>query len=241
MTQRGPSAPASLPSQTLGLGELQAPADIHILIVDDDPGICTVVKASLGHPRFVVESLSEPSELHNFLEARRLRKGKSDQRNDPLAPFDLIILDYILPGLEPEQVLNWVADCQPEASVIVVTGHPSVESALTCLRARAFDYLTKPFQVSQLRDIVIRCLESKGLLRMSKDALKLALGAALRERRKSLDLTLSDVAERADVSLGYLSQIELGKNSASIETLYQICLALGIRMADLFQVVQKNP
>jgi transcriptional regulator with XRE-family HTH domain len=88
---------------------------------------------------------------------------------------------------------------------------------------------------------VLRCLENKGLLRMTEEALKLALGAAIRERRKALDLTLSEVAGRANVSLGYLSQIELGKNSASIETLYKICLALGIRMADLFLVVQRNP
>ena len=40
------------------------------------------------------------------------------------------------------------------------------------------------------------------------------------------------------VSLGYLSQIELGKNSASIETLYRISLGLGMRMSELFQTVQ---
>ena len=48
------------------------------------------------------------------------------------------------------------------------------------------------------------------------------------------------MAQRTDVSLGYLSQIELGKNSASIETLYKISLGLGIKIADLFQTVQPN-
>ena len=51
-------------------------------------------------------------------------------------------------------------------------------------------------------------------------------------------LTLAEMAKRSDVSLGYLSQIELGKNSASIETLYRICLALGMKMSELFQAVQ---
>ena len=46
------------------------------------------------------------------------------------------------------------------------------------------------------------------------------------------------MAERTGVSLGYLSQIELGKNSASIETLYRICLGLGIKMTELFQAVR---
>ena len=63
-------------------------------------------------------------------------------------------------------------------------------------------------------------------------------GQVIRERRKNLGLTLAQMAQRTGVSLGYLSQIELGKNSASIETLYRISLGLGIRMADLFQTVQ---
>ena len=85
---------------------------------------------------------------------------------------------------------------------------------------------------------MLRCLESKGLLRMSEEALRESLGAAIRERRKAQSLTLAQMAERANVSLGYLSQIELGKNSASIETLYRISLGLGVRMADLFEQAQ---
>ena len=92
----------------------------------------------------------------------------------------------------------------------------------------------------QLREIVFRCLEEKGLLRMTEEALRESLGNAIRERRKALGLTLSNMSDRTGVSLGYLSQIELGKNSASIETLYRICLALGIRMSELFTAVQRH-
>ena len=60
----------------------------------------------------------------------------------------------------------------------------------------------------------------------------------IRDRRKALGLTLAQLAQRTNMSLGYLSQIELGKNSASIETLYRISLGLGVRLADLFQSVQ---
>ena len=75
---------------------------------------------------------------------------------------------------------------------------------------------------------------------MTEDALREALGSAIREKRKQLGLTLSNMSYRTGVSLGYLSQIELGKNSASIETLYRICLALGMKMSELFQAVQRN-
>lgn len=208
------------------ISELQSSGEIRILILDDDPGTCSVIQAALANRDFQIDTVSDPTLVESVLS----RKNH----------YHLIIMDYVIPGLEPDQVFAWVRDNQPEANIVVVTGYPSVDSALNCLRARTYDYLTKPFQVDQLRDIVIRCLESKGLLRMTEEALRENLGAAIRERRKSLGFTLSNMSERTGVSLGYLSQIELGKNSASIETLYRICLALGIKMSELFTAVQRH-
>ncbi len=215
--------PARAPSP---LSELQSSGDIRILIVDDDAATCAVIQAALSNRDFQIETVSDPM----LVESAIARKSQ----------FHLIIMDYVIPGLEPEQVFSWIRDHQSEANIVVVTGYPSVDSALSCLRARTYDYVTKPFQVDQLREIVIRCLESKGLLRMTEEALRESLGSAIRDRRKSLGFTLSNVSERTGVSLGYLSQIELGKNSASIETLYRICLALGIKMSELFTSVQRH-
>ena len=206
--------------------ELQSSGDIRILILDDDPATCSVIQAALSNRDFVIDVVSDPS----------LGESALARPNH----YHLIILDYVLPGLEPDNVFAWIRDSQPDANIVVVTGYPSVDSALNCLRARTYDYLTKPFQVDQLREIVFRCLESKGLLRMTEEALRESLGNAIRERRKALGLTLSNMSDRTNVSLGYLSQIELGKNSASIETLYRICLALGMKMSELFQAVQRN-
>jgi DNA-binding response OmpR family regulator len=206
--------------------ELQSSGDIRILILDDDPGTCSVIQAALSNRDFVIDVVSDPALVESALSRPQ--------------SYHLIVLDYVLPGLEPDQVFAWIRDSQPDANIVVVTGYPSVDSALNCLRARTYDYLTKPFQVDQLREIVFRCLESKGLLRMTEDALREALGSAIRERRKALGLTLSNMSDRTNVSLGYLSQIELGKNSASIETLYRICLALGMKMSELFQAVQRS-
>ena len=206
--------------------ELQSSGDIRILILDDDPGTCSVIQAALSNRDFVIDVISDPALVESALSRPQ--------------SYHLIVLDYVLPGLEPDQVFAWIRDSQPDANIVVVTGYPSVDSALNCLRARTYDYLTKPFQVDQLREIVFRCLESKGLLRMTEDALREALGSAIRERRKALGLTLSNMSDRTNVSLGYLSQIELGKNSASIETLYRICLALGMKMSELFQAVQRS-
>jgi CheY-like chemotaxis protein len=202
---------------------LYCSGEVRILVLDDDQAVCRMMQAALIPSDFKVDAIHEPAQMESALRAH---------------PYHVVILDYVIPGLSSEQVLEWVRLYQPDASVIVVTAYPSIDSALSCLRARTYDYLTKPFQIASLQRIVTRCLEGKGLLRMSESALRESLGNAIRERRKALGLTLAQMAQRTGVSLGYLSQIELGKNSASIETLYKITLGLGMKMSELFQTVQ---
>jgi DNA-binding response OmpR family regulator len=204
---------------------LYCSGEVRILVMDDDETVCRLVHGALAPQGFVIDTISDP----NGMEARLKTRS-----------YHVVIVDYVIPGLASEQILEWLRVHQPEAGIIVVTAYPSIEGALNCLRARTYDYLTKPFQIAHLQRIVTRCLESKGLLRLSEEALRLSLGNAIRERRKALGLTLAQMAQRTSVSLGYLSQIELGKNSASIETLYRISLGLGVKMAELFQTVQPN-
>jgi DNA-binding response OmpR family regulator len=227
-----PAAPVAAPDHEVDAASRSWPAEsnglyrsseVSLLVLDDDAAVCRVIQAALAPNDFRIDVVSEPDRVESALRKQ---------------PYHLIILDYVIPGLESEQVLAWVRECQPQASLIVVTAYPSIDSALSCLRARTYDYLTKPFPITQLQKTVLRCLEGRGLLRMSESALRESLGSAIRERRKALGLTLAQMAQRTRVSLGYLSQIELGKNSASIETLYRISLGLGIKMAELFQTVQ---
>lgn len=204
---------------------LQSVSDINILVVDDEPAIGKIIQKALNEHDFTIDVVSDPTKIESQLQAK---------------PYHVIILDYVIPGVDTERILGWIQDLQTQAGIIVVTAYPSIDSALNCLRARTFDYLTKPFQIEDLKKIVTRCLESKGLLRMSEEALRESLGTAIRDRRKTQGMTLAQLAQRANVSLGYLSQIELGKNSASIETLYRISLGLGIKMAELFQSVRMH-
>jgi CheY-like chemotaxis protein/DNA-binding XRE family transcriptional regulator len=204
---------------------LYCASEVRILVLDDDQSVCRVMQAALAPSDYKVDAVFEPAEMEAVLRRQS---------------YHIIILDYVIPGLETSQVLDWIREHQPDTSIIVVTAYPSIDSALNCLRARTYDYLTKPFQIAHLQRIVTRCLESRGLLRLSETALRESLGNAIRERRKNLGLTLAEMAKRTGVSLGYLSQIELGKNSASIETLYRICLGLGMKMSELFETVQKG-
>ncbi len=200
-----------------------AAGDVRLLVLDDDAQICQLIEKIFIRHKFRVTTVSDSALMEDALKQE---------------VFHLVILDWFIPGRDPTVTLQFVRELQPDASIIVITGQPSMDSAVECLRAHIYDYVAKPFSSHQIEKTVFDCLQSKGLLRLSEDALREKLGHAIRERRKALGLTLKEMAERTSVSLGYLSQIELGKNSASIETLYRISLGLGVRLADLFLEIQ---
>src|SRR5919198_5750903 len=82
------------------LGELQSSGEIRILILDDDPATCSVIQAALSNRDFVIDVVSDPGAV----EAALARPHH----------YHLIILDYVLPGLEPDQVFAWIRDSQPD-------------------------------------------------------------------------------------------------------------------------------
>jgi transcriptional regulator with XRE-family HTH domain len=75
-------------------------------------------------------------------------------------------------------------------------------------------------------------------LEVAERQLIVSLGQVLRDHRSKRRLTLTESAERAGISLGYLSQVELGKNSPSLGTLMSLCQAYGITLAGLFRAAE---
>ena len=65
------------------------------------------------------------------------------------------------------------------------------------------------------------------------------IGPELRRRRKDLDLKLRHIAELSGVSLGYISQIEKGRNRASLEALFKICTALETTVSEVTKVLDQ--
>lgn len=149
----------------------------------------------------------------------------------------IILLDYYLDSdkVDGDHLMKLVDQHDKDASVVVVTGRPSLDTAIVSLRKRAVNYLRKPVKIGDLADAVNRALEAKGLLRMSASELQRKIGEKIREGRKSQGLTLAQLADRTGLSVGFLSQIELGKNSASVETLYRLARALRVEPGDFFQ------
>lgn len=90
-------------------------------------------------------------------------------------PFDLVLLDLLMPGLDGIEVLKNLRKADPQAAIIIITAYASVESAISAMKSGAFDYVQKPFKHDELLLTVKRALEHKKLqeenLRL-KDELK---------------------------------------------------------------------
>jgi DNA-binding NtrC family response regulator len=77
--------------------------------------------------------------------------------------YDLVITDLVMPEKDGIEVLQHLRDKRKDSVGIMATGHGSIESAITAMKAGAFDYLTKPFHLDEIRLTVNRALEFRRL------------------------------------------------------------------------------
>ncbi len=72
-------------------------------------------------------------------------------------PIDVVLTDIKMPSMDGLQLTEHLKDSHPEIPVVLMTGFPSVDSAVTALRQRVADYIIKPFNINQL----YKTIESK--------------------------------------------------------------------------------
>lgn len=112
----------------------------RILIVDDEP----LVQKSLGE--FLRRRRYTVSSAGNLTEAQEALSHDS---------FDLVFLDARLPDGDGHLFLETIVGRGDETLVVIITGHGTVENAVNCMRVGAFDYLLKPFSLSQI-DVLLQ-------------------------------------------------------------------------------------
>jgi DNA-binding NtrC family response regulator len=192
---------------------------IRILVCDDDAGICDLLETVLKRDGYEVKSLSDPTQVD-----AEIRAGK----------YHLVLLDLMMPRQDGIETLKKLRKVDRDLAVVIMTGYPSLDTAVESMKLDALDYLRKPFKVEELRDVVGRVLKKKGLSRTPEEQLHRVIGETIRNLRKDRALTLKQMAKRTGLSVSLLSQIERAESSASISSLYKIAVALDARIQDLF-------
>jgi two-component system response regulator PilR (NtrC family) len=150
----------------------------RILIVDDEAGMREFLSILLEREGFEVACAKDGQEA---LDA--VRKGH----------FDLIISDLKMPAVDGVRLLDGVQKLRPETPVILITAHASAESAIEAMKLGAFDYLTKPFRVEEIRPIIARALEAKasrvsGVLSWSGEAFPSSVEGLIGRSAKMIEL-----------------------------------------------------
>ncbi len=79
-------------------------------------------------------------------------------------PFSVVLCDINLPRMNGEALLSAVKSSWPNTEVVMVTGEKDVQTAVRCMRLGAYDYISKPWDVEELRTVVSRASEKSGLL-----------------------------------------------------------------------------
>ena len=194
-------------------------AQVEILIVDDDKEICEYMETFLARDGFLVKTLNAPQDA-----VEEVRSGK----------YHIVVLDLMMPKLDGIELLKQIRKVDSDIAVVIFTGYPSLESAVASMKLDAVDYIKKPFNPDEFREVIERVMKRKGLARSPEEELHRVIGTTIRFLRKERGLTLKQMARRTSLSVSLLSQIERAESSASISSLYKIALALDTRITRLF-------
>ena len=121
-----------------------------LLIVDDDQVARELLAETLGR------------------EGYRVRVAGGGEEALALAgaePFDMALVDLRMPDLDGLAVLKQLAMIQPDLPVVILTAFATIETAIAAVNAGAFDYLSKPFRMEEIKLVVRRTLDARRLAR----------------------------------------------------------------------------
>ena len=192
---------------------------VQILVVDDDEDICVYMQTMLSQAGYSVDTLTNPTRVMEEVRSQR---------------YHLVVLDLMMPKVDGIELLRAIRRFDSDVAIIVLTGYPSVTTAVQALRLSVSDYIRKPFDVDEFLDAVERTCREKGLLTDAEELLHATIGRSIRVRRKEQELTLKQVSRRTGLSVSLLSQIERAESSASVSSLHKLAGALNCRIMEFF-------
>src|SRR6187455_2581471 len=138
-----------------------------VLIVDDEPGVRSALSGVLRDEGYQVDAVES---------------GEACLERLARQPYDVVVLDVWLPGIDGLVTLTRMRERQVDAQVVIISGHGSVESAVRAIKMGAFDFVEKPLSLEKTVLVVRNALRQRRLeaenlaLRAKVDAQHLMIG-----------------------------------------------------------------
>jgi putative two-component system response regulator len=188
--------------------EMEQNQRANVLIVDDELG----PRESLG---MILKSSFNVFTSEGGKEALQIIKNTN---------VDIVTLDLKMPVMSGEEVLKRIKAYDPTIEVVIITGYGTLKSAVEAIKYNVFDYILKPFNVSDILSTVKRCLERRGMSLRVKEFLE----SVERERKsptkmyKHIPHFLNNVEDLSDPakSEGYLDFVRVLASNLEGDDLY---------------------
>ena len=132
-------------------------ARVQVLLADDEPNLRRVLTAQLERDGYDVFPVSDGRQAVEAFDENH---------------FDLVISDLRMPGLDGMAVLAHVREQSAPPPIILITAHGTVDNAVEALKQGAFDYVTKPFDRTELRNVVAKAVRAGALAKQSASAMR---------------------------------------------------------------------
>ena len=128
---------------------MPSPKNSKILVCDDDETLCYLLKEQLLEEGFEVDTVYD---------------GKYAIESVKRTNYDILLLDLNMKEVSGEDVLKFVKDYSVSLQVIILSAQGEMRKAIDCIKAGAYDFITKPYEFEDLLLTVSRALEHKELL-----------------------------------------------------------------------------
>jgi len=173
--------------------------DVNILVLDDEEGMCKLLKSILTTEGYKTSTSTSP------LKAIELVRNEK---------FDAVIVDINMPEMNGLEFLKKAIEIRPQLYFIMITAYGSIENAVDAMRFGAFDYITKPFQGDEIRISVRQVLDHMQLvdenIRLKKELELLQNTGALNVISRRMQEIMAFCRKVADSQLSVLITGESG-------------------------------
>jgi len=137
----------------------------NILVIDDEPIVLDSCRRILSQEGFEVKGAMNGRE--------GLKKIEEDK-------YDAVLVDWKLPEIDGMEVLRIIKKNHPDIIVVMITGYPSVESAVKAMKLGVSDYVSKPFTPEELKEVLIKALEHSRTLKKEEPAVETPVQAEVK-------------------------------------------------------------